>query len=170
MNPAFVPAQLLFMNKNFLPVLALTLLTACDKNDSDTDTDTPDPKTTLITSGAWKYETSGIDVDRNGSLDAPLPVALPACAIDNSFTLAPNGTGSVDEGATKCDPSLPQTSAATWSFADNQTTLNLNGSGLFGVGGKFKLLELTATRLTLSKDTTAPGLPITVGLIVQFKH
>ncbi len=159
------------MNKNFLlPVLALTLLTACDKKDPDTDTDTPDPKTVLITSGAWKYESSGIDLDRNGVTDGPLPVALPACALDNSFTLSANGTGTVDEGAIRCDPALPQTSAATWSFADNQTTLNLNGSGLFGVGGKFKLLELTATKLTLSKDTTPPGIPVTVGLIVQFKH
>lgn len=159
------------MNKYFLlPVLALSLFTACDKNDSDEEENKPDPKTTLITSGAWKYEASGIDVDRNGTVDGPLPVTLPSCAIDNSFTLAANGTGTVDEGATKCDPALPQTSAATWSFADNQTTLNLNGTGLFGVGGKFKLLELSATRLSISKDTTPPGLPVTVALIVQFKH
>jgi hypothetical protein len=126
-----------------------------------------DTKTTQITAASWKYDNAGVDADRNGTIDSPLPVALPACLRDNTLTLSTNGTGTVDEGASKCDPAAPQTTPATWSFANNQTVLNLGGSGI-GVSGQLKIIELSATNLTLSKDTTVIGFP--VAIIVQLKH
>jgi hypothetical protein len=153
------------MNRRLsLLLLAPVLFIACDKNDSSP---AADAKTTLITSSSWKYENAGVDGDRNGSIDLPLPAALPACLRDNTLTLSANGTGTVDEGPSKCDPAAPQSTPATWSFASNQTMLNLGGSGI-GVSGQLKIVELSATNLTLSKDTSFAGFP--VAIIVQLKH
>jgi hypothetical protein len=154
--------------KNKFPMLLLiaVFFLSCDKKEDDPKAE--DPKTVLITASAWRYENSGVDFPINGTIDAPLPFPLPPCATDNFLTLSANGTGTIDEGPTKCDPLVPQSTPATWSFASNQTVLNLGGSGFFGITGQFKILELSATKLHLSKDTTAAGLP--VAIIIQLKH
>ncbi len=149
-------------------LLLLSFSWGCQKDSKEEPA--PDPKTTLITAAPWKYENAGVDGDRNGSIDVPLLTPLPACVLDNFLTLSAGGTGSVDEGAAKCDASIPQSTSATWSFASNQTVLNLGGSGLFGVSGQFKIIELSTTRLYLSKDTTLPGRPVPIALIIQLKH
>ena len=92
---------------------------------------------------------------------------------DNTGTFNSDGTGTTDEGPTKCDPSIPQTAAFTWQFKNNETEMQVYGSGLFGLGGQFKILELSETKFRLSKDTTLtfPGVPsIPVSLLVQLKH
>ena len=114
-------------------------------------------KTDLITKSSWKYDNAGIDIDKNGSIDFPLPAGtLEACDTDNFLLLAANGTGTVDEGPTKCDAGFPQTVPLTWSFGTNETVLSLSGGGVLGINGQFKILELTDIKLSLSKDTTIP--------------
>lgn len=153
-----------------IPVLLLLLSFSFGCQKDTNEEPAPDPKTMLITAAPWKYDNAGVDGDRNGSIDVPLLTPLPACITDNFLTLLAGGTGSVDEGPAKCDPSIPQSTPATWSFASSQTLLNLGGSGLFGVSGQFKIVELSTTRLYLSKDTTLPGRPVPIALIIQLKH
>ncbi len=147
------------------------LIPACKKDK------TKDPtKTELITSSSWKYESGGIDQNRDGTVDLTFESTgyLQPCILDNFGTFNVNGTGVSDEGPTKCTTTAPQTTSFTWNFLSNETMININGSGLFGLGGQFKILELSSTKFRISKDTSfslipaAP--PITVGLIVNLKH
>ena len=140
---------------------------SCKKDSSENNGPT---KTELLTSSAWKYESGGADVDKNGSIDLSLEAigTIPPCILDNSATFNADGTGINDEGATKCDPSLPQTTSFNWSFANNETALNISGNGFAGISGQFKITTLSTTRLTIAKDTTVNSIPAT--LIVNLKH
>ena len=122
----------------------------------------------MITGLSWKHDNSGIDTDKNGTIDLQPPSGiLLSCVIDNSITFNANGSGTVDEGATKCNATDPQTSPFTWSFASGETALNIN-SGSAGINGQFKILELSNTKLSISKDTTLNF--FSVALVVNFKH
>lgn len=136
----------------------------CNKEGSDEPT-----KKEILTQASWKFDNAGFDLGSNGSIDFPLPAGLiEACALDNTVTFAANGTGTVDEGATKCSPSDPQTEAITWSFGAGETTLNVSSGGVLGVSGQFKIAELTSTKLSLSRDTSS--LLGSGAIIANFKH
>ena len=151
-----------------LPAIMFSLLlVSCSKNDSKSSTPT---KSEIITQASWKYDNAGIDGDRNGTIDFPPPSGvLTPCVTDNTLTLSSNGTGIVDEGTTKCTTTDPQSLPITWGFADNETSLKIGGGGILGISGQFKILELSTTKLSLSKDTTVPILG-TVALIAVLKH
>ncbi len=142
-------------------------LAGCQKENSKSSAPT---KTELITKSSWKYDNAGIDLDRNGVIDIPPPAGtLAACDTDDFLLLAANGTGSVDEGPTKCDATFPQSVPLTWTFSNNETMLNLNGGGVLGINGQFKILELSDIKLSLSKDTTIAFFG-PVALIANLKH
>lgn len=148
-------------------ILALSsclIFFACKKDSSSTTT----TKTELISKTSWKYDDAGADADKNGTIDFSLTSQIPTCLTDNTLTLSANGSGLVDEGTTKCDPSSPQTTPVTWSFANNETYLNIGGSGIIGIGGQFKIVTLDQTTLSLSKDTTYQGVPM--AMVIKFKH
>jgi hypothetical protein len=142
--------------------------TSCKKKDVITKTD-------ILGQTPWKYKAAGIDQDRNGSIDYPLPsTSLQPCMLDNTYIFNKNGSGTIDEGPTKCNPSALQATPFSWTFADNETSINLQSTALFGLGGKFKVLSLTNTEFNLSKDTsiTMPGIPIPVpmAIVINLQH
>ena len=156
----------------YLLLISSMVITACDKDDKNSEP----TKTEMLTSQSWKYNDGGVDQDRNGTIDltfASTGVIQP-CMIDNTGTFSPNGTGVADEGPTKCSTTAPQTVPFTWAFVNNETEINLTGPGLFGLGGRFKIRELTSSVFSLSKDTTVtvPGFPVpmNIALIVNLKH
>jgi hypothetical protein len=137
------------------------LLTACGKDDKEPT------KTEILTSGSWKFDNGGIDQDKNGTVDISFTSGiLPACALDNSATFNSDYTGINDEGLLKCGTA--QTTPFNWSFASNETAINISGTGVLGISGQFKILELNATRFGLSKDTTISG--FNMSAIVNLKH
>jgi hypothetical protein len=136
------------------------LLIACGKDDKEPT------KTEILTSGSWKFDNGGIDQDRNGTVDISFTSVLPPCALDNSATFNSDYTGINDEGILKCGTS--QTTPFNWSFASNETAINITGTGLLGISGQFKIAELSATRFGLTRDTTIAGLNMTA--IVNLKH
>ena len=154
-----------------IPAILFIFSTGCGKDD-----DPPGPtKTDHITSSAWKYESGGVDQDRNGTIDFTFAATgvLEPCVLDNTGTFLANNTGTTDEGLTKCSPTIPQTSIFNWSFTNNETMINISGSGLLGIGGQFKIITLTPSVFSFSKDTlvTIPPFPTTtVSLIVNLKH
>ena len=148
-----------------LAICISLFLMSCKKDSSTTNNST---KTDLITKSSWKYQDAGADLDKNGTIDLSITSQLQACETDNTLTLRADGTGTLDEGATKCDPNDPPTSDVSWSFSNNETSLNFNGAGILGVSGQFKLLSLTDTQLSFSKDTTLNGTAIS--LLIQLKH
>ena len=150
-------------------LFGLFMLVSCKKKD------TPITKTQLLNQAAWIFNSAGFDQDKNGVIDYALPpTSIQPCQLDNTYTFSANGTGVINEGATKCTTTAPQTSPFTWSFSDNETNINLQSSALFGLGGRFKVLELSATAFNMSKDTTltVPGIPIPLNgaIIINLKH
>lgn len=69
---------------------------------------------------------------------------LEACSKDAVFTFWADGTAVFDEGATKCDPSDPQTEASTWKFIDSETKFVWDGD-------TFNIKELTSSVLKLEE-------------------
>lgn len=154
-----------------LLLLASVCLFSCDNGNDDND----QSKTHHLTASSWKYESGGVDQDRNGTIDLTFESTglLQSCLLDNTGKFNSDGSGIADEGATKCNATLPQTTPFNWNFTSNETLLNISGAGLFGLNGQFKVRELTETKMSLSKDSTlsSPGAPsVTVALIVNMKH
>ena len=140
--------------------------TNCKKNNNSTKS-----KTELISSSSWKYESAGIDADNNGTGETPIPSGMLAtCDTDNLLIFMANGTGTVDEGSTKCAAGDPQTTSFNWTFASNETEINISAVVFAGVSGGFKIITLTDTQLVLSKPLTIPGVPIPVTVVATFKH
>jgi hypothetical protein len=152
--------------KYILPAfLFMIVFSACSKDD--------DPPTTaeLLASGTWKFDEGGVDNDQNGTVDLIISVGLlDSCIADNTITFSATGTGVIDEGAKKCDPSANQTTNFNYSLSNNDTQITLSGADLLGLGGSFEITEVSSTRLGLSKDTSLAPFPVPVSLIVYLKH
>jgi hypothetical protein len=163
------------MNKTRLTTMALVIiclsvaLVSCNKNEDDPDPAPPPPaitKTTLLTKAAWKLKDSGLDVDKNGTIDG-FPLVVKACAKDNTYTFNTGGTGVVDEDASKCDPIDPQTSPFNWIFKSEETIINGNFK-VAGWSGDGTIAALNDTSLIFYKDTLVFG--NSVRAIVSLKH
>lgn len=147
-------------NKLLLLSIAVIAFFGCKKDDSDPEPATS--KTTLIAQQSWKFDNA-----KAGSTDVSSIVT--PCLQDNSLTFTTNGNGSMDEGAAKCNSGDPQTLPFTWSFASNETLININGNAIAGKGGQYKVVAITNTQLSLSKDTTLPIFGATT-FVVNLKH
>lgn len=151
-------------------LMNMVLFTSCEKSNDD-DNNQEKTKTELISASVWKYDNAQIDVDNNGTGDMNVPAGvIEPCQTDNTLTFAANGSGTMDEGATKCDAGDPQTSPFSWNFTSNETVINFTAAIFAGVGGEFKIISLTETDLKLSKVITVPGSPAPLTVIVSFKH
>jgi hypothetical protein len=140
-----------------------TVWTACSKhNSSDNNSNS---QVTLMTQAVWRYDTSGIDLNKDGQID--LADTLATCFKDNTYLFKTDSTVIVDEGATKCDASAPQTATYSWSISkDNPPVIKTDADPILASGIKVK--ELTSTKLTVYKDTTIQG--IGIWFILSLKH
>lgn len=157
---------------SFVVLASVLVLGSCQKDDSTNNT--PKTKTELLTSASWKYNDAKIDTDNNGTGDIALPAGfIEPCQTDNVITFstgAGGGTGTVDEGPTKCDNTDPQSIPFTWSFTSNETMINFSSAVFAGIGGDFKIISLTATELIISQQVTIPPSPIAISIVATFKH
>ncbi len=152
--------------KNFTaPVLtfflaALVIFTSCNDKGGGV-TPPPKSKTELITTGTWKFGSATW-----GGVDAgPM---LQACQKDNTMTFSSaGGSGEVQEGATKCDPTDP-TIGFNWSFQSGETILHLSSPLFTGGMNDMTLVTLTEVELTVSQPFTFG--PSTKPLIITFIH
>jgi len=122
----------------FISLLSCSLLfimVSCQK-----DSDKPKTKTELLTMASWKFSSAtalGIDVS----------AALQSCQKDNIYTFATGGTGTADEGATKCNAGDAQSAPFTWSWQSNETILQISAAFFTGMSGDVTLISLTETEL-----------------------
>jgi hypothetical protein len=140
-----------------VPVFTLALLsTGCSKDD-----DTPQQtRTELITQGSWKFESaSAMGQDVSGALDD--------CLVDNIYTLASNGTGSIDESTLICDPSAAGN--FTWEFQANESKLNVSTALFPGGSGLFDIVSINQTNLVVSQEMTISPFPTTT-VQITLKH
>ena len=142
--------------KLFVFGLTLTAFTACNKDD---DNGTPKTKSELLTQAAWKYQKAGFDGNGDNQIDVE---AAEDCSKDDLLTFAVGGTGTLDEGATKCDVDDPQSTPITWQFKNNETELDYDGEVA-------KIISLDANLLKLSYDFDMGGGTI-VKIVAEFKH
>lgn len=153
------------MNKNLkLAVLTLSaffMLTGCGKNDNNT-TPPAKTKTELLTLSAWKYKSATV-----GGADASS--YLQACQKDNVLTFLANGTGSGDEGPTKCNAGDPQTNSFTWNFASGETILHTSNQVFSNTSNDFTIISLTATELVVETTYTPIAGPSLL-VRVTFQH
>lgn len=130
-------------------------------------------KTQLITSATWKYDTVAIDGDKNGTPDTKIPSDYlddVICSLDNTITLKSDGTGTVDEGRTKCATTDPQSFNITWAFKENETVLSSPNALFGGTSGDAKILILTDAKLRLSRELTIQGYPLPITIVLDLKH
>lgn len=150
------------------PAVLLLAMASCEK-DSDKGETPTETKTDILSKQIWLYESSGLDPDKNGTIDSPLPAGtIKACTIDNNLSFSSNGQGTMNEGPTKCNNTDPQTLPIKWGFASNEANLDITGTGETGLSGRFKILKLNSTQLSITKDSTNSSGTYT--FIVNFKH
>ena len=130
-----------------LVIISPFIFLSCDKDDDD---ESPKSRTELLTSGTWKRTalTSNPAYDWNADGNAAtdvLSIMLP-CERDNFDTYKPNGIMETNEGASKCDPSDPQTWQTTWALVDNERQIRYDDTY------NYTIVELT--EITLKLRTT----------------
>lgn len=155
----------------FLLMLLSVAFLSCQK-ESDSNNGGAQTNTDYITSSAWVYQSSGVDVDKNGTIDQSLEdLGVPSCSLDNTLTFKKDGTATADEGATKCDPADPQSTSFNWNFADGEKSLEIKNNVFAALNGKLNIKTLDNTTLTLTKDTTITSpISLSVSVIVNLKH
>lgn len=152
------------MKQLILSACALSLLfaTSCKKdNDSNPSNGGGNSsRKTTLTSGKWKMIASTTTYSVAGqTFNVDLYAMLQSCTTDNLFFFNSDGTATQDEGATKCNASAPQTSAAgNWSLGDNDTKLigSFSGTNITA-----DILELSNTSMKLRYVTNYTGIPAT---------
>jgi hypothetical protein len=154
-------------NKLFILSIVAIIFFGCKKDESSSP-GTTTTKTTIIAEQSWKFNNAGLDPNKDGTIDQDVSSYVSSCLKDNTVNFATNGSGTSDEGLTKCNSADPQTIPFTWSFASNETLININGNAVAGKGGQYKIISLTNTAFSLSKDTVYQGISTT--FVVNLKH
>jgi hypothetical protein len=147
-------------------ILFCVAFIGCDKK-SDPAPTTP-TKTDNISSGPWIYESGGVDQDKNGTIDIAGSLLFGTCVLDNKISFKKDNTGLTDEGMAKCNTSDPQTAPFNWNFADAEANIVISNNSFSLLNGKFKVVSLTNSAFTLSKDSTIGTLSVSV--LVNLKH
>lgn len=151
------------MQKNgvFIGMCAFVLLfiaVSCKKDSGSSNQ--AKTKTDLLVQNTWKFDNAKVaGTDVSGFIDA--------CDKDNTLSFAANGSGTADEGPTKCDAADPQTVAFTWVFQNGETEIKANVP-LFPLGNDtFTIVSLTETQLIVSQDVNMMG--STQNAVLTFK-
>src|SRR4051812_45926755 len=114
------------MKKYVFALLSIGFIFYACKKDDDKKSDDANANVQLITSSTWKYDTVGVDTDKDGKADTPIPGfinAVQPCDRDNTVTFKSDSTGVLNAGASKCNTGDPQTTSFKWWFKNNGTTL-----------------------------------------------
>jgi len=155
------------MKKNlwFPALIALTHTIAwasCSKNSSSNNNSN---NVTLLKKSTWKFDTSGIDMDKNGTIDQEDPILEP-CFKDNTFQFNTDSTVIMDEGADVCSGNQ-QTGTYSWTISNgNPAILKSNVNPILAEG--VKIYSLTDTKLTVYKDTSYLG--FSFWYVLSLKH
>jgi len=134
---------------NHIAVLIISLslfFAACSKSNSSSSK----TKTELISQSSWKFSNAKVS-------GADVSAFLQTCQKDNILVFAAAGTGTLDEGATKCNSGDPQSNPFTWNFATNETVLHVSAVLFTGGSSDFDIVSLTDTQLVLSQNITVSG-------------
>ena len=142
-----------------LALISVIVISSCSKEDDAQAT--PKTKTELISKASWKFNKATVGGgDVSGYIEA--------CKKDNIVTFAAAGTGTADEGLTKCNSGDPQTANFTWSFQTNESLLFVSTPLFSGGNSTFTIVSLTETQLVVSQNMTISG--FTQNVEITFVH
>lgn len=136
-------------------IASVLFLTACQK---DNNLPVLKSKTELLTQNAWKFNTASV-----GGTDAS--GYLQACQKDNVYIFGAAGTGTINEGVSKCDPNDPQNGSFDWSFVNSESMLNISTILFYGGSNDFSLVSLNEAQLVISQTYPPYGI-----ITVTFVH
>lgn len=103
-----------------LMTLTVLLLVSCNKKSNTTTT--AKTKTQLLTQSTWKLTNVRYKINSGSWVDAYSTIQ--SCVKDNIVSYSTTSIYSVDEGATKCSVTDPQTYiSGTWAFQSSETQL-----------------------------------------------
>ncbi len=142
----------------FFVLISGIAFASCKKKDK---TPPAPSKTEIVQEGKWKLTSANF----NGIYD--LVNDFEACQKDNFYLFNTNKTITVDEGATKCDPSTPQNATdGMWELQSNDTKIVISGSSITAGLGSLSgdIIEISNTKLQFKKDTTISGFPGTINI------
>ncbi len=150
----------LFRFPVYISLMLVLGVTACQK---ESEEEVPPTNTELIVSSSWKFDkaTAGSYGDVSSYIDA--------CYKDNVITFSTGGAGTVNEATVVCAPSTA--GSFTWSFTNNETTLNTSSALFPGGAVSLTIVTLNDTNLILSMPYTFPP-PVsqTVVTEITLKH
>lgn len=145
-----------FMKKLSFLLLGALALGSCKKS-NDNSPASPS-KTDLLTAKNWRITMATVTL-----AGSPLPGAIEKCSLDDFLKFSADKSLVHDEGATKCDPTDPQTDKGTWSMpSDAKLTVALPSSSY--PDGTFDIKELSATTMHLYMSDTQSGVTLTYDL------
>ncbi|TGE20479.1 DUF5004 domain-containing protein [Hymenobacter aquaticus] len=142
-----------------LALFATTVLVSSCKKENDSE---PGPKaqtkTELLSGKDWVMTAQTVDpglVDDNGKVVTDLFPYLNACDKDDLMRFETNGSCTLNEGPSRCDPSSPQQYTGSWSFDSNETVLKTT---LQGMGSSsYNIVELSDKTLKVSGTRNLDG-------------
>ena len=138
-------------------LVAGVALSGCKKDDSN-GSGGGSANATILTTGKWKI-TSAVSVISYGAPIGDQTVdthsLISACQQDNLYIFNANNTGTLDEGATKCNASdAQQRPNGTWSLSGSQL---IAGDGTTNITSD--ILTLNSSSMTLRYYTNYGGYP-----------
>lgn len=152
-------------------VMAMVLLigASCQKS-GENSSNSSKSKTQLLTQKTWKIVahtvSPAVDLNGDGTADSDVFATLyESCNKDDIYSFKTDGTGTVDEGPTKCDDADPQSTPIQWLFKSSETIIQIN-QGIVSLD--FNLVELSESALKVSY-TQSNG-TVTVTQTITYAH
>ena len=146
--------------KTLLFICCIVLLLFSCKKDNKSKT-----RTELLTNGSWHVTAytvdPAIDFDGDGTEETNVYAVMDECITDDRTTFFANGTGELDEGATKCSTNDPQTVPLTWTFDQAEEKLQVQGI-------EYLIESITENQLVLKEIEAISALTVTH--LVTFSH
>ena len=107
-------------------LLCVGFISSCDKDDDDRQKTRSELLigTWVLTSDAYS---PAYDYDWDGNTETEIFNRYDACDKDDLTVFNAGGTGTYDEGPTKCDQSDPQSIPFAWSLTNNDNSLVVGG-------------------------------------------
>jgi lipocalin-like protein len=145
------------MTKLTLTVFSVILILSSCKKDSNS----PNGVSAILISGKWQITASTSVFTIAGDTQTVDNFSLlPSCMQDNYYIFNSDGTGTTDEGTTKCDDSDPQTtSTGNWQLVNNDT--QLQGGDITGTEVTADIKQLDNSTMVLEYTTDANGISST---------
>lgn len=149
----------------FAAIGSITVL-ACSK-DSGSSSATAQA---MLTTGRWQMSDATVTIPGT-SITVDVYDSIPSCIKDNFYAFASDGTATIDEGATKCDDSDPQTASGNWKLLSSNTQLQTLDP-LTGAEATLTIAAISSSTLKLQDTATYNynGSDIKVNAVVTLKN